>query len=363
MPFTAEELSNIANSTLDYFMGKGELYTQNVQSKPMLAAFDAAAGTFPGGKEDVSLGVKSGQGGLTLSGYTHDDQVSYGNPTPAKRVNVPWKEHHIGMGLTHTELKKDGITVIENGAKQTTTNKDGREQFALANLLEEKVEVMNEDYAVSMDNLIHGDGTSDTKAIAGIQSIILANPALGSYGGLNRTTNTWWRNRASTAAANAAGTGNNAITSATAGGGALLSHLQSEYRQYNRYARGGVRMKCFAGSDYLDAMETELRANGSYTDRGWRDAGSVNAGMATDAGVPFKNWTFVYDPTLDDLGLAKRAYLIDMKRIKLLYMQGEKMKKANPARPYDRYVMYRGVTTTAVMIAQQLNTSGVIDIA
>ena len=28
-----------------------------------------------------------------------------------------------------------------------------------------------------------------------------------------------------------------------------------------------------------------------------------------------------------------------------------------------RYVMYRGVTTTAVMVAQQLNTSGVYDIA
>ena len=82
--------------------------------------------------------------------------------------------------------------------------------------------------------------------------------------------------------------------------------------------------------------------------------------------MPSVTWngiTVEYDPTLDDLGLAKRCYNIDMRRIKLLYMAGEKMKKANPARPYDRYVMYRGVTTTAVMVAQQLNTSAVYDIA
>jgi len=363
MPFTAAELANIANSTLDYYVGKGEVYTNAVQMKPMMRAFDANAGTFPGGKGSISTAVKKGDGGLSLSGYTHDDQVTYGNPTPTKRLEFPWKEHHIGMGLTHTELKTDGITVVENGADQSTSAKDGREQFALANLLEEKVEVMNEDYAVSWDSLIHGDGTSDTKALAGIQAFILANPALGTTGGLNRTTTTWWRNRAATAAANAAGTGANAVTSAVANGGALLQFLQKEFRQLRRFATGSPRHMCFAGSDFLDAMETELRANGNYSDSGWRDRGSVNGGMNTDAGVPFKTWNFVYDPTLDDLSLAKRAYVIDMNAIKLYYMQGEKMKKANPARPYDRYVMYRGMTTTAVMGARQLNTSAVYDIA
>ena len=53
---------------------------------------------------------------------------------------------------------------------------------------------------------------------------------------------------------------------------------------------------------------------------------------------------------------------LDMRRIRLMYMIGEKNKKASPPRPYDRYVMYRGLTSTAVMIASQLNTSGVYDI-
>ena len=49
--------------------------------------------------------------------------------------------------------------------------------------------------------------------------------------------------------------------------------------------------------------------------------------------------------------------------VRLLYMDGNRMKKHNPARPYDRYVMYNGITMTGVMVAKQLNTSAVYDIA
>jgi hypothetical protein len=359
MPFTAAELANITNSVLDHYMGKGEVYAQAIQNKPMMKAFDAAAGTFPGGKGQVSLAVKTGQGGLSLAGYTHDDQVSYGNPTPTRRINYTWREHFIGMGLTHTELKHDGITVTESGADQSMSNKDGREEFALANILEEKVSAMNEDYAVSWDSLIHGDGSSDAKALAGIRAFILDNPALGSTGGLNRTTNTWWRNRAATAAANSAGTGFNAITSSAAGGGALIQFLQREELQIQRFSAAGRRSKKFAGSDFINALQTELRGNGQYTQNGWN-------GTSTDAYMGAVKWNgieIVYDPTLDTLGLAKRMYDIDMSRIKLLYMSGEKMKKSNPARPHDRFVMYQGLTTTALMVAKQLNTSAVYDIA
>ena len=361
MPFTATELANIANATLDYYMGKGEVYASAIQNKPMMEAFDRAAGTFSGGKGDVSLAVKAGQGGLTLTGYTHDDIVTYGNPATIKRVNFPWKEHHIGMGLTHTELKHDGITVNESASTQRTNEKDGREEHALANLLEEKIEEMNEDYAVSWDGLIHGDGSNDTKALAGIQAFILDDPSLGSTGGLNRTANDWWRNRAATAAADAAGSGPAAITSNVSDGGALLQFLQEEQRQLDRFARGSRRSRKFAGSDFIAALEKEIRANGMYAQTGWQGGdGNVDGAMPK---VRFAGIEIQYDPTLDDLGQEKRMYDIDMRRLRLLYMAGERMKRANPARPYDRYVLYRGVTSTAVMCAQQLNTSGVYDIA
>jgi hypothetical protein len=364
MPYTAQELANINNSALDFYLEKGKLTAQNIQDKPMIAAFDASAGSFSGGKGEVSLGVKTGQGGGSLSGYSGDDQVTYYNPTPAKRAAYPWKEHFIGIGFTHSELKVGGITVTESDASQSTSNKEGREQHVLAEILDEKYSAFDEDYAVSWDTLLHGDGSSDTKALAGIRAFILADPSLGSTGGINRTANTWWRNRAATAAANSAGSGFNAISSATTGGGVLLSFLQKERRQLKRYAQGAsVKHKCFAGSDFISAMEAEIRGNGNYSQTGFRDAASNDGSQGTEDGVQFGSWKFVYDPTLDDLSLEKRAYIIDMAAIKLLYMTGEKKKKSNPARPHDRFVMYQGVTTTAVMVAKRLRTSGVYDIA
>ena len=359
MAFTADELTDINNAALEHWIDKGKVWKQNVANKPMLKAFNDKAGSFPGGKEYVSFGVKAGQGGGTLQGYTGDDQVNYYNPTGLKRARTPWKEHHMGMVLTHTELKIDGVDVIESGASQRTSEMSGRDEHVLANLLDEKNDTMGEDFAQSMDRLIHGDGASDAKALAGIGSIILPNPFAGSTFGLSRVANSWWRNDAMTAAAAGAG-GLGAITSAAANGGALITAMDKAISRRAKYSQGGVKTVYFAGSDFIDAYKFEMRSNGYYTQTGW--GGKTPDGHMEDpshAGL-----TLTWDPTLDDLGLAKRCYAIDMGRtgLRLLYMDGQRMKKHAPARPYDRYVMYNGITTTCVMIAKQLNTSGVYDI-
>lgn len=358
MAFTAQELSNINNSTLATYIEKGTVFKQNVSNKPMLKAFDEASGTFTGGNLEVSLGVKSGQGGGSLAGYTHDDQVSYYNPANNKRVHFPWKEHHLGMALTHTELKVDGIDVEESGSAQRTSPMAEREMQALANILDEKNDDLGEDYAKSLDTLIHGDGSADVKALAGIRSFIFDVPNTGTTGGLSRVANSWYANRAATTAYGLAG-GQDSVTSATTGGGVFLQLMQKELRLLGRYAQGGVNLKMFAGTDVYDAMEKELRANGNYTQDGFTREGSTDGGMAA---LYFKKKPVIWDPTLDDLGLSKRLFVIDMRRIKLLYMNGQRMKRHNPARPYDRYTMYNGITMTGVMVAQQLNTSGVYEI-
>jgi hypothetical protein len=361
MAFTADELSNINNAALEAFIDKGTVWKQNVANKPMLDAFNSAAGSFNGGKDNVSFAVKAGQGGGALQGYSGDDQVSYYNPTGIKRARFPWKEHHIGMVVTHTELKVDGIDVIDTTADQRTSEMSGREEHALANLLDEKNDTLGEDYAFSLDRLIHNDGSADAKGLAGLQSIILDVPNAGTTGTIGRVANTWWRNRAATAAYGVAG-GQGAITSNTASGGALIAFLEKEYLLLSKYRQGSTRLKIFAGSDWRAAYMLELRANGNYSMTGFQGQGNADGGMDDPK---FKGIPIVWDPTLDDLGLSKRAYFIDMGRtgVRLLYMDGQRMHKHNPARPYDRYVMYNGITTTAVMIAKQLNTSAVYDIA
>lgn len=353
MPFTADELANINNSSLEEYISKGTVFKQNVQNKPMLKAFDENRKSFSGGNQYVSVGVASGQGGGSLAGYTHDDQVAYYNPTGTKRAKYPWKEHHIGITFTHTELKYDGIDVTEN--EQSTSAMDGREAHVLANILDEKNAALGEDYAKSLNSLIIGDGTSDTKALAGIRSLLLENPATGTTGGISRAANTWWRNRALTTA-----NGTTQVTSATTDGGALLQALQKEFRLLSKFAQGGTNWRIFCGDDVYNALEKELRANGNYTQDGFMREAAVDGGMAA---LKFKGKPIIWDPSLDDISKSKFMYIIDMKRIYLMYMNGQRMKKHNPQRPYDRYVMFNGITTTAVLCAQQLNTSGIVEIA
>lgn len=360
MPITAEQLADINASVLETYINKGTVFKQNVSNKPMLDAFNGVAGQFVGGKDFVTYNVSAGQGGGSLQGYSGDDQVGYYNPTGIKTARAAWKEHHIGTVIDHTTLKKDGIDVVEGGSgEETTSQMSGREKQALANILDEKIEMLGEDYAFSLDRLIHGDGSSDTKAIAGIASIILDDPTAGSTFGVSRS-NTWWRNRAATAAFASAG-GQGAITSSSTGGGALITFMDKEVRERSRYAVGSTNLRYFCGKDFVDAYKAELRANGYYTQSGW--GGKTPDGAMKDpmhAGLPLE-----WDPTLDDLSLSKRCYALDMGKrgIRLLYMNGQRMKKHSPDRPYDRYVLYNGITMTGVMIARQLNTQGVYDIA
>lgn len=360
MAFNADELANINNATLMAYIDKGKVWKQNVANKPMLAAFNSSAGKFSGGRDNVSFAVKSGQGGGSLQGYSGDDAVGYYNPASIKRARFAWKEHHIGMVVTHTELKIDGIDINEDGADQSTSEMNGREEHALANLLDEKNDDLGEDYAFSLDRLIHGDGSSDVKAISGIQSLILDIPNVGTTGNIGRVANTWWRNDAATAAFGGAG-GQGAITVNSANGGALVTFMDQALRRRSKYKNGGTKWRYFCGSDFIDGYKKELRSNGYYSQSGWNE-GNADGSMPDPkhAGLPLE-----WDPTMDDLGLNKRCYALDMGRtgVRLLYMDGQRMKKHNPSRPYDRYVMYNGITMTGVMIAKQLNTSGVYDIA
>ena len=351
MAFTQAEIDNIANAALDYYIEKGTVFSSTIQDKPLLAALDSKAKTFPGGKGAVSLAVK-GQYDSTLGGYTHNDTVNYVNPAKIKRASFNWKEHHIGIGMTLTELKRDGITVVDSATSDSVRAARGREEQALANLLEDKLEDMAEGYARGLNGFLWGDGTADSNALAGIRAFIKDTPSAAgqTVGGIdqNAAANSWWRNRV-----------NLAITT-TSTGDELMDTLNKEFRQLQRY--GGKPDLALCGSDFMDRLNKELRARGYYTQQGYARSTDIKHGDVTLGGVVFR-----YDPTMDDIGttlggttnFAKRCYLIDTSKLTLHYMENEKMKRHSPARPHNQYVMYRAITTTGVLAASQLNCHGV----
>jgi hypothetical protein len=347
MPFTAQELENIANSTLDFYENKRKVEPQTLQDKPLLEAMRSAATTFPGGKEYISGAVK-GEYSTTIQGFEHDDEVGYGNPANTKRYNFPWKLIHGGIKFTMHELAKDGISVVDSTTGKSTTEHSDRELTALVDILNEKFEDMEEGMDRGFNTMWWGDGTADPKLVPGIRSIIVDNPSAGGIvGGIDSSSNTWWRNRASLAL-DASVPGNNVVT----------TKLQKEYRQLRRY--GGNPTKWMAGSDFIEALEKELRASGTYTQDGFMSKGKTDTGMAD---ISFKKNPIMYDPTLDDIGRSKYLYVFDPKDIKPRVMEGEDMKAHTPARPENKYVFYRAKTWIGGLTCRKRNSAGVYSIA
>jgi len=201
---SAAVLANIANGALDFYLNKGTAYQQAIQQRPLLRAIEAGAKSFPGGKGNISLAVQGqyGAGGVndSLVGYTGDDTVAFFNPTNLARLNYTWREHHIGISVTHTELKHDGISVTnEQGA---TSEHSGRDVTVLVNMWDNKLQDFGERTARSLNSLVWLDGSADAKGMHGLQHFLVADPSVGTVGGMNRATaaNAYIRNRARTAA-------------------------------------------------------------------------------------------------------------------------------------------------------------------
>lgn len=348
MPVTIQELENIANQALDFYMKDGVL-SQAIQDKPLMNALKGAQKTFPGGKSDIRGNVK-GTYDTTFMGFSDDDPVTYGAPANVKQFNFPWRELHAGIKVNFTDLKKDGISVTDSATGETTKEHSERELTAISNLFEDKLEDMTEGSAQSFNKILWQDGTQSAKVPAGITSIITDDPTTGIVGGIDSAQNAWWRNRSLVGA--------NKITSSTTLQ-TLTKKLRSEVRQLRRY--GGKPNLVLAGSGFIDALEAEIAEKGVYTQSGFTNSGATDIGLADISmrGVG----KVVYDPTLDDLGYSKRCYFFDTRHIYLMVMDGEDMVRHSPARPAEKYVLYRGMTWTGNLICRKRNAHGVYEVA
>jgi hypothetical protein len=347
MPFTVAELENIANAAIDFHFQRGKVHSQTLQDKPLLALIKSRQKTFPGGKDNITVRVKGEYTGA-FQGFSHDDQVSYVNPTNIRTATYPWKLIHNGIQFTMHELLKDGISITDSTTGKGEVRHSERELTALANLLDDKLEELDETTERGMNEMFWKDGTSDSDLVPGLQSIIVNDPTSATVvGGIDQSANDWWRNRAELG-----------ISASTPGDLNITHTLQTEFRQLRRF--GGRPSKGLAGSDFLEAWEKELRSKGDFTQDGWAKSGRIDASI-TD--IAFKGVPFDYDPTLDDLGRAKYAYVIDPRRLFPMVMENQDMAKHKPARPEDRYVFYRAVTWVGGLVCNQRNAHGVYSIA
>lgn len=340
MPFTAQELANVVNATID-FHERNQPVSQIKQARPLLDDLMKGKKPFPGGTEYITGAVK-GAYSSSFVGYEHDDEQAYVNPANIKRYQAKWYELGAGIQFSGTELKKNGISVVDSTTGKSTSAHSQRELIALCDLVEDKMEDLTEGPMRSLAEICWRDGTQDSKVFPGVTSFITTSPSTGTTFGVDRVANSWWRNRST-----------QGIDASTAANLNVTNTLQKEIRQLRRY--GAPRHKMYAGSDFLDAWEKELRSKGNFTLDGWAKQGSIDASMAD---IALKGVLCQYDPLLDDLSLSKHCFVLDLGAIMLRPMEGEEFKDHNPARPPEKYVYYRARTWTGALIAKQLNTSG-----
>ena len=348
MPFSAQELANISNAALDFYV-KGAAIEQAIQAKPLLNLLTSGQKTFPSGKDNIRMNVK-GLHSVTLQGFSHDDTVNYQNPANIKQAVFPWKELHAGLEITWTELKKDGISVLDSGE---TSQHSGAEMTRITSLLEDKLSDMVQSWAENFDSMLHKDGTQDSKEVPGIFSFLLADPtAAGSTAGIDRTANTWWRNRSNINVASAY-LSSGGIDSSTASNNNLIRVLEKEWAQIKRY--GGNTNIILMGADAIDAYQAELRAKGNYTLNGFMN-GKNDGGFS---GLSFKGVEVQYDPALDTLGKAKYILMLDTSHLYLKVMDGEDRRTHTPQRPHEKYALFRSMTWTGGLVCDQMNAQGV----
>jgi hypothetical protein len=347
MPLTVAEIENATNAGIAYHFQKGNVKSQSLQNKPLLKALRAKQKTFPGGVSIITRRVKFAYT-TTIMGFEGDDVVSYANPTNIRTCNYPWKMIHAGISFTKDELLKNGITISDSldGTGDRSTAR--AELIRLANVLEDKLEDMEEGWNRGFNSMFWQDGTQDSKVVPGIRSFVLDNPTSAiAVGGIDQNANPLWQNRASLA-----------LSTGSAANQVVVQKLQNEFRQLRRY--GGNPNLALCGSSFLDWFEQELRAKGNYTLEGWARSGRIDASVAD---VEFKGVSFEYDPTLDDLGLAKYLFLLDTRTIYPMVIDGEDEQKHAPARPENRYVFYRAMTWAGGLVCDQRNANGVYSIA
>lgn len=341
--------SDIASAALDFYV-RGPVMAQTIQERPLLRILTAGKKTFPGGKALISTPVQinymDSVSGF-FAGYAEDDELVFKQASNILRAEYPWKEVHAGLIITWTELKKDSVHVTPD---DSTRESSDAELTQLVKILENRLDDFGESWARKMNNMLWRDGTQDSKQVPGVLSILTDTPSTGTTGGLSRVTYPAWRHRTLIGA--------NKIL-ASAANQTLTQALRTEMVQLARY--GGKPRYGLCGSGFLEALRLEVHAKGIYTQSGFA-AGGRSTDLSMGA-VQLDNVTFEYDPTLDDLGLPKRCYLIDPKHLYLSPMDGEENKMVNPERPYNYAVFLKSMFWTGGLCANQLNCHGVYEVA
>lgn len=345
MPFTAQELSDAGKYSLDFYL-KNNPIDQIGTERPLLKMLQGTKKPFPGAKQYIDENLRTSYGS-NFQWFRGDAQVTYNKRKPLDHAQFPWSSCHDGFSLNEDQLLQNGITMVEGKVSKPTNGEVSR----LADLMDDNIQVLHEGFQQKFDYELHLDGTQNADAVAGLDYLISTDGTVGTVGGIDRATNTYWQSNSATAVAAAN----------------LIDTMEQKWRACSR--NGGQPDFILAGETLIDTLraqaQTEITRFITIPEKG---------GTGLDPSVPalyFHGVPVMWDPVFLDLdtNLApaipwqKRVYFINRKFIRMRPAKGHDMITRKPPRVYDRYTYYWGLTWKGAVTMGRSNAHCLIAIA
>ncbi|WOB24753.1 MULTISPECIES: phage major capsid protein [Xanthomonas] len=287
--------------------------------------------------------------------YTGDDQVTYNRKDTVRLAPFQHYEAHDGFTLNETELANNGIILTDDRNAVMTD----AEKIQIVNLLDENWSALKDGFQENWDIEVHLDGSTNPKAVPGLDALVSTTPNIGVLGGIDAATSPYWRNFADMA-----------IPTGTAG--VLITRLETLWRQTVTYGKMGAPNFIPVGAAMYDAIQADaLKVMSRQITMGTNSTGGITLDPSTKA-LAFKGVPVVWDPSFEAIDArlgpitypwTKRGYFLNSKTIKLRPVKGRWMVKRTPPRVYDRYTHYFGQTADYGLTTKKRNSNAVFSIA
>jgi hypothetical protein len=233
------------------------------------------------------------------------------------------------LSAAQFDLKQAAVPVVISGLEQLKNA--GPEQ--MIDLMEQRLKVAESTMANLIAAGIYSDGTgSGGKQLIGLDAMVPVNPAVGTYGGIDRATWTFWRSKTTTAGV--------ALTSATVQG-AMNTMWASLVRGVDRPDL--IVMDNNFWGIYMASLQPQQR---------FTDPRTANLGFPS---IKFMDADVVLDGGIGGFATTKTAYFLNSKFVSF---RPHAQRNMVPLSPNKRYAINQDAEVQILAFAGNMTSSG-----
>lgn len=282
--------------------------------------------------------------------YSGADQVTYNERDPVRQARWTNYSAFDGFWFDEDRLLANGIDIDDSSDGVPSKLEADR----LTDLLKISYTALKEGFHENFTLESLRNGAQSTKAVAGLDHLVAIDPTVGTLGGLNRATATYFRNNVLTG-----------VVAAT-----VVDKMELMWRACKRYG-GQAPTHIFCGEAFLDNFRTQASAAVNR-----QIVINEKGGTGLDpsvSGVYFKGIPLVHDYAFEDLDVidaaatpdwTKRCYFLHKSTgPKLRPMKGLWMRNGKPEKLPDRFVTYFGTRSKYGMSTNKPRGQALIAIA